>query len=77
MMFCKENQYEIKFCIICGVNSNDWRGAGDVTIKPLLGLPEVCGERISKVELTCTKNYFIINNEMHCTHPVSAYLCVP
>ena len=26
--------------------SNDWRGAGDVTIRPLLGLPGICGGRI-------------------------------
>ena len=41
-----------------------WRGGGgDVTINPLLGLPGVCGGRISEAELTCMKNYFIINND--------------
>ena len=62
MMFCKENQFKINLYYLWR-ESNDWRGAGDVTIKPLLGLPGVCGGRISEVELTCMKNYFAINND--------------
>ena len=40
-----------------------WRGEGDVTIRPLLGLPGVCGGKISEVELTCINNYFTINDD--------------
>ena len=40
-----------------------WRGADDITIKPLLGLPGVWRGRISEVELTCINNYFTINDD--------------
>ena len=63
MRFCEENQYKILFCIICGMNHTVGGGWVTSLSSPFWVYLGSGGGKISEVELTCMKNYFIINND--------------